>query len=591
MSPRRRFRIPKLPVIMAVSATMALAMWFRSRDQVRETVSTTPRSRPAFRSLQERVQSASQRVMPAVVAVELPGGVSSSSGVIITTDGLILSQFHVSHRFPGWDGRQPPRFRQPGDRTMVVLSDGSKREAELLGADQTFDISLLRLIEPGPYSYVSLNVSSSVELGDWVLKLGHPLGYRRDRPPVVRLGRVLFQNSDMFVTDCFITGGDSGGPFFDLDGRLVGIIASTLVPAKLQGSFNRSDIARRGPFSSMSSRFIQPRLGGMLRQEISSFDELAWQRLNDNYRRDNGEIILPREEWTQGQVTTEPFQDVIRDSRPSVVSILDEADHEIAYGTIVEADGLIVTLATSLPAKPRCRLSDGQIVATEVIGIASAYDIVLLKASATRLRAVKWTREASPVVGTILAAVGMSDGPLAIGVVSVAQRNMPRPLPAGTTRSRIHAEQPATLGKTSADGYLVSAVGETAAVAGVRPGDVILSIAGIEVLDDKDLLGCIVGLIACDRVRVCLIRGGIQHELTLDLAALLTTDSGPDAGFLTLFEHDMPLSANQCGGPVVDLNGEAVGITISRGQYGCMAIPGDCVKRMLPKLGTGWPRR
>jgi hypothetical protein len=287
--------------------------------------------------------------------------------VIITADGLILSQFHFSHRFPGWDGRQPPKFRQPGDRTMVVLSDGRKKEAELLGGDQTFDLSLLRLVEPGPYPYVALDCSASVELGDWVLKLGHPLGYRRDRPPVVRLGRVLFQNRDFFVTDCFTTGGDSGGPYFDLEGRLVGVIFSSLVPAKLQGSLNSPDFARVGPLSSTTSRFVQRRLDEMLGREIAPLDEMAWQRPNDHWRRDNDETILARAQWTQGRATAKAFQDLIRDARPGVVSILDETDHEVAYGTIVKADRWIVTMASTRSAQPRCRLPDMQIVAAEVV--------------------------------------------------------------------------------------------------------------------------------------------------------------------------------------------------------------------------------
>lgn len=49
---------------------------------------------------------------------------------------------HVAtFRMLDYDGRQPPKFRQPGDRTMVVLSEGRTKEAELLGAYQTFDLS------------------------------------------------------------------------------------------------------------------------------------------------------------------------------------------------------------------------------------------------------------------------------------------------------------------------------------------------------------------------------------------------------------------------------------------------------------------
>lgn len=597
MSPRHRLWVPKLPVLVAVLAIWVLAMWLRSRDRAPDTCASTPANREALRSLQQRVQAASQRVVPAVVAIELPRVVSTSSaaekprvfhpygsGVIITADGLILSQFHVSHRFPGWDGRQPPTFRQPGDRTMVVLSDGRKKEAELLGADQTFDLSLLRLVEPGPYSYVSLDLSMSVELGDWVLKLGHPLGYRPDRPPVVRLGRVLFQNRDFFVTDCFTTGGDSGGPYFDLEGRLVGVILSSLVPAKLQGSLNSPDFARVGPFSSTTSRFIRRHLDVMLRREIAPFDEMAWQQLNDHYRRDNDENILPRVQWTQGRANAKAFQDVIRDSRPSVVSVLDEIDHEVAYGTIVEANGWIVTMASTLPAQPRCRLSDGLIVAAEVVGMDPAFDLALLKVPANDLQPVNWAEKPSPIAGTILAAAGMSEMPLAMGVVSVPQRNLPGPFPTRVTRPTIHAKRPGVFGKRTEAGYLVDrAVPDT----GILQEDVILSIAGKDIHDDQDIFRCVEDHLAGERVPVRLIRGGQRQDLELVLGAVALTYSKPYADYPTLFEHDMPLLLSQCGGPVVDLNGEAVGITMYRGQYGCMAIPADCVKRLLPKLKSG----
>ncbi len=46
----------------------------------------------------------------------------------------------------------------------------------------------------------------------------------------------------------------------------------------------------------------------------------------------------------------------------------------------------------------------------------------------------------------------------------------------------------------------------------------------------------------------------------------------------------MPLAPDECGGPLVDLAGEVVGITLFRGQYGCMAIPGDRVEQLLPVL-------
>ena len=57
----------------------------------------------------------------------------------------------------------------------------------------------------------------------WCLALGHPLGYRPGRPPVVRVGRVLAVEQGMVQTDCPLVSGDSGGRLVDLSGNVIGI--------------------------------------------------------------------------------------------------------------------------------------------------------------------------------------------------------------------------------------------------------------------------------------------------------------------------------------------------------------------------------
>jgi serine protease Do len=539
--------------------------------------------------------------MPAIVAVESASEVSSSAtgrpavfqpyatGVIIRADGLILSQAHVSHILPKKPSERP-RSRQPGERTTVVLNDGRRIKAELLGADLSFDLSLLRLLEAGPYPHLSLDPDASVGLGDWVLKLGHPLGYRRDRPSVVRLGRVLFQSRNIFVTDCLITRGDSDGPFVDLEGRLVGILGVMDVPGNLKDSLDRPLLGRLdspgliGPWSSTTSRFIEGHLGRMLRGEIAQYDQTANERFYESYRRTVEDDFLPREHWTQGRAIARAFQDVIRDSRCVVVSILDEADRHVSCGTIVEANGLIVTMASTLPAEPRCRLADGRVVTAQVIGMDPAFDLALLSVPLTGLPMVKWAEKPPPVTGTILAAVGMSESPPAIGIVSVPQRHLSGPFPRRVTRPALLAESPGVLGKPMTEGYAVDGLDDMATEAGVQVGDVILSIAGKKVHNYQDIYKSVDGRVATERVPVLLMRAGLRKELTLELRAVPLTESKPYADFPTLFEHDAPLLFSQCGGPLVDLDGDAVGITIYRGQYGCMAIPGDCVKRLLPML-------
>ena len=58
-------------------------------------------------------------------------------------------------------------------------------------------------------------------------------------------------------------------------------------------------------------------------------------------------------------------------------------------------------------------------------------------------------------------------------------------------------------------------------------------------------------------------------------------------GFPTFFEHDMPLHRRQCGGPVVNLDGALVGITVCPSEYGSMAIPSASIRELFQKLQSG----
>jgi serine protease Do len=67
---------------------------------------------------------------------------------------------------------------------------------------------------------------SQAHIGDWVLALGHPGGFDLKRSLVIRLGRIVRLAADALQTDCTISPGDSGGPLFDMYGRVIGIHSS-----------------------------------------------------------------------------------------------------------------------------------------------------------------------------------------------------------------------------------------------------------------------------------------------------------------------------------------------------------------------------
>ncbi|MCY2954973.1 MAG: trypsin-like peptidase domain-containing protein [Planctomycetota bacterium] len=478
--------------------------------------------------------------------------------------------------------------RKPGERVTVILRDDRRCEAELLDANRSYDLSLLRLVKPGPYPYTPLDEKVALQLGDPVLKLGHPLGYRPGRDPVVRLGRVLYWGDDSFVPDCLISGGDSGGPLFDLDGRLVGIVRNDTMPEIIPETIQKCpDMARRvGRFCAYSTNsLIRARMDAMRRGEFPAFDLTAMA----NLRKATG--TLPVERWSQGRAVLSAFRDVVTQARSSVVGIQDGQD-VVALGTVVGADGWIVTKASQLPAEPKCRLPDGRVVGAAVAGIDPAFDLALLKVSATGLRAIEWADQPAPTAGTFLAAPGAQDLPLAVGVVSVPRRDLPGPFP---TRIDPPRKRPAALPEVIGSavqgrGYWVEFVEGRAAAAGIQPGDVILTIAGDPVRRHQDLADCVKGHWAGQRVPVRVHRAGNTLEFTMRLRAEGDSSSMSLRAddFPTVFEHDMPILDYENGGPVVDLAGKALGITIARvGPHGCMAIPGDCIQRLLPDLKSG----
>jgi S1-C subfamily serine protease len=193
---------------------------------VLEARSESPEANVAeLKKLEARVSEAIRKALPALVAIDIPRpgtlatpkidhvAQSRGSGVIISRDGLILSQWHVSHV------AREGLFRGPGDEVEIAIQDGRHLKAQLLGADPVRDLSLLRIVKSGDYPHLALAKPNTVVRGDRVLKLGHPFGYRASRGATARLGRVLYLGESIEIVADFLTfAGDSGGPLVNLEG-------------------------------------------------------------------------------------------------------------------------------------------------------------------------------------------------------------------------------------------------------------------------------------------------------------------------------------------------------------------------------------
>lgn len=157
--------------------------------------------------MEQQIKDLVTRVAPAVVAVRV--GWSTGTGVVISDDGLVLSAAHVCER--------------PGREAHFTFPGGKTARGRTLGTDHELDAGLMKITDAGKWPHVGIGELHPVRLGDWVLGLGHPGGFDPQRPAVVRLGRIIRLSADTLQTDCTLMAGDSGGPLFDMRGRVIGI--------------------------------------------------------------------------------------------------------------------------------------------------------------------------------------------------------------------------------------------------------------------------------------------------------------------------------------------------------------------------------
>ena len=100
-------------------------------------------------------------------------------------------------------------------------------KGRVLGANFTRDAAMVQIMDGGNYPHVELGESDGLHVGDFVVALGHSKGFDPERRAPIRMGRLCTDGKQRFlISECTLIGGDSGGPLFDLSGKLVGIHSS-----------------------------------------------------------------------------------------------------------------------------------------------------------------------------------------------------------------------------------------------------------------------------------------------------------------------------------------------------------------------------
>jgi serine protease Do len=145
---------------------------------------------------------------------------SLGSGFIIDASGIVVTNNHVI---------------ADADEVTVVLNDGTKLKAEVVGRDKKVDLAVLRVKSDKPLPFVKFGESDKLRLGEWVIAIGNPFGLGG----TVTSGIVSARNRDInsgpydnyIQTDAAINRGNSGGPLFNLDGDVIGVNTAIISPS------------------------------------------------------------------------------------------------------------------------------------------------------------------------------------------------------------------------------------------------------------------------------------------------------------------------------------------------------------------------
>jgi serine protease Do len=470
---------------------------------------------------------------------------SQFSAVVVTSDGYILTAAHVNT--PG----QTYLVNFPSGKTCIAQGLG---KIEFANTPMMPDVAMMRIITPGKWPYAEMGWSSTIKINEPVISISYPESLNQPLP-LVRFGSITnLKNEYGFLqSTCMMEPGDSGGPVFDYLGRVIGLHSAINgdvdyeVPVDLYRKYWTVLKVQKVYFS------LPEHEDAILNDPIKvlSFSKLA--NLNKNF--------VKTAKLFAGNVVSIESTDA--DKSQQVLGTMIKS-HELTY---------IISKSSLIGADPIVKLIEGKTVPVKVVYRDKNTDLVLLEP----ITKIKGGISLSTFAKDILNSSQLGDF-----IVSV--------LPyAANSEVSVIGSATLSLNKVAAMAFLGAAVaykqpveitvvqpGSPAANAGVQVGDQVLSIDSASIDKPEDYGNQLIKYWIGDTIKFDVHRQGnrISKQIILtsrpERPATHPADlfkggkSNRRDGFNTVFVQSTNIRPEQCGGPVVDTNGNFYGINIAR---------------------------
>jgi|GEM_PF-1000631 len=314
---------------------------------------------------------------------------------------------------------------------------------------------------------------------------------------------------------------------------------------------------------------------------------LLWTLTSGAFAEDRYDQVVS---FRQGvRLTKQAFQPVIVSARSSTV-LLQHERKTVALGTILTADGIIVTKASQAAKADLVVLADGRTFPALVTGIDQTHDLALLKIDAVQLTPIRWSAS-DPRVGNWMVTVGVDPEPISIGVLSVTRREIPPGSEAGVLGIELERTDVPQIRRVYPN--------SGAETAGLVTGDIVLEVDQKEIATGDHLVKTIRRYRPGDTVLLKVRREKSDSEFSVTLThpfggflsrIALQNQMGGELSdrrddFSSAWQTDSVITPESCGGPVVGLDGTAIGVNIARaGRTETYVLPSDVVQATVQEI-------